>query len=103
MGFLTHGIFNTWLGHAQIGHGIFNTWFCTAWPASCRALFAAFCNISTKGGRRSRPPFVYILSDAANNALHAADHAAGHAAGHAVQNHVLKIMYPDLGMPKPCS
>ena len=93
------------------GYMIFNTWFCTAWPAAwpaawsaaCRALFAAFPNISTKGGRRSRPPFVDTLSDAANNALHAADHAAGHAAGHAVQNHVLKIMYPDLGMPKPCS
>ena len=45
------------------------------------------------------PPFVYILSNAANNALHAADHAAGHAAGHAVQNHVLKIMYPDWACP----
>ena len=44
-----------------------------------------------------------MLLNAANNAQHAADHAAGHAAGHAVQNHVLKIMYPDLGMPKPCS
>ena len=55
------------------------------------------------GAAEGRPPFVYILTNAANNALHAADHAAGHAAGHAVQNHVLKIMYPDLGMPKPCS
>ena len=45
MGFLIHGIFNTWLGHAQIGHGIFNAWFCTAWPASCRALFAALLKI----------------------------------------------------------
>ena len=67
-----------------------------------QATYAAFWAY-IKGGRRSRPPFVYILSNAANNALHAADHAAGHAAGHAVQNHVLKIMYPDLGMPKPCS
>ncbi len=56
-----------------------------------------------QGGRLRRPPFVDMLLNAANNALHAADHAAGHAAGHAVQNHVLKIMYPDLGMPKPCS
>ena len=27
-----------------------NTWFCTAWPASCRALFAALVKIWTKGG-----------------------------------------------------
>ena len=65
--------------------------------------FAALLKVSTKGGRLRRPPFVDMLGNAANNALHAADHAAGHAAGHAVQNHVLKIMYPDLGMPKPCS
>ena len=50
MGFLIHGIFNTWFGHAQIGHGIFNTWFCIAWPASFRALFAAFSTTYTKGG-----------------------------------------------------
>ena len=49
----------------------------------------------------SGPPFVGMVRNASHNALHAADHAAGHAAGHAVQNHVLKIMYPDLGMPKP--
>ena len=93
------------------GYMIFNTWFCTAWPAAwpaawsaaCRALFAAFHNISTKGGAaEGRPPFVHILTNAANNALHAADHEAGHAAGLAVHNHVLKIMYPDLGMPIQC-
>ena len=85
------------------GYRIFNTWFCTAWPAAwpaawsaaCRALFVAFYNISTKGGAaEGRPPFVYILTNAANNALH--------DAGHAAQNHVLKNLYLDLGMPKPC-
>ena len=55
------------------------------------------------GGGCAAPPFVGMVRNASHNTLHAADHAAGHAAGHAVQNHVLKIMYPDLGMPKPCS
>ena len=41
--------------------------------------------------------------NASHNAVHAVDQAAGHAAGHAVQKHVLTIMYPDLGIPKPCS
>ena len=45
VGFLIHWFSHTWLGHAQIGHGIFNTWVCTAWPASCRALFAALVKI----------------------------------------------------------
>ena len=84
------------------GYMIFNTWFCTAWPAAwpaawsaaCRALFAALLKVSTKGGRLRRPPFVDMLQNAANNALH--------DAGHAAQNHVLKNLYPDLGMPKPC-
>ena len=70
---------------------------------------AAFVNIY-KGGAASGPLFVGMVRNAAHNALHAADHgaghapghAAGHAPGHAVQNHVLKIMYPDFGMPKPC-
>ena len=92
------------------GYMIFNTWFCTAWPAAwpaawsaaCRALCEAFRTIPTKGGRRSRPPLYIFYRSASHNGLHAADHAAGHAAGHAVQNHILKIMYPDLGMPKPC-
>ena len=47
----------------------------SAWPASCRALFATFNNISTKGGGRRPPSFVYILNNAANNALHDAGHA----------------------------
>ena len=54
-----------------------------------------------KGGVACSSPFVYMFTNASHNALYAADHAAGHAAGHAVQNHVLKIVYPDLGMPKP--
>ena len=65
------------------GYMIFNTWFCTAWPAAwpaawsaaCRALFAASLKVSTKGGRLRRPPFVDMLLNAANNALHDAGHA----------------------------
>ena len=90
--------------------GLFNTWFCTAWPATwpaawsaaCRELFEALVNIYTEGGAAAPPPLCGYGTNVSHHALHAADHAAGHAAGHAVQNHVLKIMYPDLGMPKPC-
>ena len=57
----------------------------------------------TQRGAACDPFFAYMFANASHNALHAADHAAGHAAGHAVQNHVLKNLYPDLGMPKPCS
>ena len=59
-------------------------------------------DINIQRGRLRRSLFVGMVRNASHNALHAADHAAGHAAGHAVQNHVLKIMYPDLGMTKPC-
>ena len=97
----------TWLGHAPIGHGIFDTWFCTARGQQhvqqhVEHYVKHFGKTYTKGGAASGPPFVGMVRNASHNALHAADHAAGHAAGHAVQNHVLKIMNPDLGMPKPC-
>ena len=81
--FLIHGILITWFGHAQIGHGIFNTWFCIAWPASFRALFAALVKYICKVGGLRPSPFVYVVENAANNALN--------DAGHAMQNHVLKI------------
>ena len=95
MVFLIQSIFNTWFGHAKIGHWIFNTWCCIAWPASSRALSAAFGNIC-KGGRLRPPPLVYVIENVANNALNDADHA--------MQNHVLTIIcikspMPNLGMP----
>ena len=84
-------IFNTWFGHAQIGHGIFNTWFCIAWPASFRALFAAFSTTYPKGAAEGRPLCIYF-NNAAKNALN--------DAGHATQNHVLKIPCPIWPCPK---
>ena len=47
---------------------IVNTWFCTAWPASFRALFAALVKYTQRGGAKA-PPFGYIVGNAANNAL----------------------------------
>ena len=55
--------------------------------------------------RRRSMTFLRLETTLSNKlaAGHPAPHPAGHPAGHAVQNHVLKIMYPDLGMPKPCN
>ena len=78
------------LKHGFVQHG----------QLACRALLEAFRDVPTKGGPLAAPLCIYF-TNAAHNALHAADQAAGHAAGHAVQSHVLKILYLDLGMPKP--
>ena len=87
----------------ESGYIVFHAWICTAWPASCRALCAALCIAlcTTLLNCEQTPPFVGMSRNAAHNVLHDAAHNALHDAGHAVQNHVLKVMYPDLAMPKP--